>query len=173
MAILPDPAPPGTPVPHERRGLVDGNEVAGIETAGGEHVPIPVIASAAGAHEPWPVKMLTLFPRGSSPVIDHAERALRDLGVDELESAQRVLPMWRHYGVLSERERLGVIARFAGPRATQTAEAHEIRTQVTPGGNVAVRCTCGRWDGEAPSIRAAERSHGRHQDNAASGGGVS
>lgn len=41
-----------------------------------------------------------------------AEMALRDFGADRREAAAVILPFWRHYAGLSERERLAVLDRF-------------------------------------------------------------
>jgi hypothetical protein len=60
-----------------------------------------------------------------NPVIDRAEQALRDLGVRDPEDAAVMLPMWAHVGDLSDRERQGVLARFAGP--LDAAEVERVR----------------------------------------------
>lgn len=97
----------------------------------------------------------------SSPAVDHAERDLRDMYVDNAAIAAVVLPMWRHYDALSDQERAAVIARFT-PEPVQ----HRFRSRFTPGGNLLAWCVCGAWKGVAPSERAAARGWARHKDDA-------
>lgn len=157
MNILPEHEPQGEPA------LANGIDVAGVEVTSGESMPLP-IPDMTGSAEHWAAQMLALYPRGESPTIDHAERALRTLYVEDLANAQVVLPLWRHYPVLSPRERLGVLARFMGPTASVTADLHRFRTKLTRGGAVVVWCACGEWDAEAGSEREAARLWASHKD---------
>jgi hypothetical protein len=118
----------------------------------------PILSGAQLDAELRDAALRVLF--AGNPAVDRAETALRAFGQLDRATAERLLSSWSGRFRLSPREHAAVLARFA------VRTGHRTRVRQLPGGPVEVRCSCGKWGGTAPTVRAALEGARRHRAEA-------
>jgi hypothetical protein len=88
---------------------------------------------------------------------------------DAISGARETLRAWAaagHDDAIIRAALKAVHEHEVSSASADTPIVHETRTEQMPGGPIRVWCSCGQWEGTAPSKKVAERDAAKHRDGA-------